>query len=389
MKTSPAVFRMPRDPVVSLRYLALGGRSPLAWCAAEKIGSRFFWARNAIYHALRALGIAPGDSVLVPAYICSAAVEPIEAYGAKADFFEMLSGCTPDLHDLESRIGERTRAILLVHYFGFPGPVAQLRQFCDRHRLRLIEDCAHVLCGHVAGAPLGSFGDAGIFSWRKFLPLFDGANLILKEPRREPQIEWRHESLLFTLRAAKHLLEPALRKSTRDAQPDPASELQATKESPASADSQPRPFDPLKVDNNSAVFEPQMVDFPMSRLSRLLLSHSDIAAVMETRNRNYRYLARALANLDSVRLLHPELPDGVCPWVLPLFFESVPQAHLRLRALGIPAATWGGVRHPRVTRAQYPAADHLYENLVFLPVHQSLHEHDLDTILGAVREVAS
>lgn len=389
MSTSPPLFRVPRDPVVSLRHLAIRELSPLAWCPLGKTGAHFFWARNAIYHSLRALGVAPGDSVLVPAYVCSAAVEPIEAYGAKVDFFEVLIDCTPDLRDLELRIGGRVRAILLVHYFGFPGPVVQLRQFCDRHRLCLIEDCAHVLSGHVAGAPLGSFGDASVFSWRKFLPVFDGATLIFKEPRRELQVAWRTESLVFTLRAAKHLLEPALQWSPRHAQPDPGPAPQAVNQTPVPADWQSRRFDPLKVNNNSAAFEPEMVDFPMSRLSRLLLSHSDIEAITEIRNRNYRKLAGALASVDGVRLLHQELPDGVCPWVLPLFLEWTPQAHLRLRELGIPAATWGGVRHPRIPIGQYPSADHLYENLVFLPVHQSLLESDLNTIVGGVREVAS
>jgi hypothetical protein len=48
----------------------------------------------------------------------------------------------------------------------------------------LIEDCAHVLCGESEGEPIGTIGDAAVFSWRKFLPLYDGADLVLNRPDR-------------------------------------------------------------------------------------------------------------------------------------------------------------------------------------------------------------
>ena len=46
--------------------------------------------------------------------------------------------------------------------------------------------------------------------------------------------------------------------------------------------------------------------------------------------------------------------------------------HIELRALGIPAVTWGGVRDSRISAREFPEADFLYERLVFLPIHQDL-----------------
>jgi len=115
--------------------------------------------------------------VLVPAYICASAVEPIEAFGAKVVFYEVGRDCLPDVSDLEAKIDDRTRAVLAVHYFGFPCGIRQIRKICDRHGLSLIEDCAHVLRGEDGGQPLGTFGEASVFSWRKFLPLYDGGEL--------------------------------------------------------------------------------------------------------------------------------------------------------------------------------------------------------------------
>jgi hypothetical protein len=77
----------------------------------------------------------------------------------------------------------------------------------------------------------------------------------------------------------------------------------------------------------------------------------------------------------------------VCPWVFPLFFDGLANAHLLLRSRGIPAVTWGGVRPPAINSVNFPEADFLYDNLVFLPVHQNLTAEALHQVVEAVHEV--
>ena len=72
---------------------------------------------------------------------------------------------------------------MAVHYFGFPQQLRETRAICDRHALQLIEDCAHILPGIADGQAVGTYGDACVFSWRKLLPINDGATLYLKNPR--------------------------------------------------------------------------------------------------------------------------------------------------------------------------------------------------------------
>jgi len=349
----------------------------------------FFWARNAIYHSLGALGVVPGDGVLVPAYICNSAVEPIEAFGAKAVFYEVGRDCLPDVSDLEAKIDDRTRAVLAVHYFGFPSGIRQIRKICDRRRLSLIEDCAHVLRGEDGGQPLGTFGEASVFSWRKFLPLYDGGELVLNRWEHELTVDWQSEHFLFTIRVAKNLLERAL--------PGPlASAVRGMRLRHASAqaavpsDPHPRPTHAgrvLQVHPNSNSFDERMINFPLSRVSRVMLEHCLLDGIIAKRRTNYLYLQRQLAELQGVRALFENLPTGVCPWVFPIFFVDMPNGQFPLRRLGIPAASWGGVRHPRIPSAEFPSADFLYENLVFLPIHQNLRSNDLDLITEAVRTV--
>ena len=144
----------------------------------------FFWARNAIYHCLNLLNIKPGSRVLLPAYICRAAVDPFLAYGLHVDFYSVKSDCAADIGDIQARITADTKAVLAAHYFGFPQEIQQIRDLCDRYQIALIEDCAHVLTGEIGGRPMGTFGDAAIFSWRKFLPVYDGGELVMNRPSR-------------------------------------------------------------------------------------------------------------------------------------------------------------------------------------------------------------
>jgi perosamine synthetase len=350
----------------------------------------FFWARNAIFHSLAALRIQRGDTVLIPAYICAAAVEPIEAFGAEVRFYEISKNCVPDFADLIGKINAKTRAVLAVNYFGFPCGTAEVREICDKHGLRLIEDCAHVLRGECNGRLLGTFGDASVFSWRKFFPLFDGGELVLNRPQRQLSLNWHRERLLFSLRVAKNLWERVFA---------PKSEAAALNykpnfdESPAETSAAPAaPLSRKSIENhllhiqpNSTTFDELMVNFPISRLSRLLLNHSDVAHVVARRRANYAYLQRHLSLLNGIRPLFDDLPAGVCPWVFPVFFEGMANVQFALRSMGIPAASWSWVRHPGVEASQFPSAHFLYENLVFLPIHQNLQTEELDLVVKAAK----
>lgn len=128
----------------------------------------FFWARNALYHGLKALGVSPGAHVLLPAYLCRAAVEPFEAFGAEVEFYNVGRQCSASLAEIEAKIRPRTEVLLTVHYFGFPQQIRQFRELCDRHKLLLMEDCAHVFGAPTSTQLLGTFGDASVFSGESF-----------------------------------------------------------------------------------------------------------------------------------------------------------------------------------------------------------------------------
>lgn len=349
----------------------------------------FFWARSAIYYSLTFLGIAPGERVLVPSYVCRAVVDPLLAYGVDVDFYSIKTNCEPDFLDLEMKLNAKVRAIIAVHYFGFPQPITRFRKLCDKYGLALIEDCAHVLCGDVDGQPMGSFGDAAIFSSRKFLAVNDGAELVINRSRGLPTIHWSREKAAFTARVAINMLDARL-SHTRTASLRWAYQgfregrtvlltlvrhIFATTTSPS-------------AETNSVLFDFQRVNWPISRLSKWARSHADLQRVASTRRRNYNILANELSSLTNWKPLFARLAPTVCPWVFPILAPDVIRPHAVLRHHGIPAVNWSGVRHPAIMHNMFPDADVLYDNLVFLPVHQCLSDKDMMTICRAVRLAA-
>lgn len=139
---------------------------------------------SALHLAVTAAGIGPGDEVIVPALCFVAAATAIVQNGGVPVICDAEpEGLTLDVAQAESLIGPRTKAILPVHFWGYPSNVAALRDLCDRHRLALIEDCAQALGAPAYGEIVGNFGDYATyaFSVRKHIACGEGGMLLCRD----------------------------------------------------------------------------------------------------------------------------------------------------------------------------------------------------------------
>jgi dTDP-4-amino-4,6-dideoxygalactose transaminase len=123
----------------------------------------------ALHLACRAAGLGPGDEVIVPAFTFVASASAARFVGAEPVLCDIGGphDVNLDVHDVERRITSRTRAVMAVHFFGYPADVLALRELCDAHGLILIEDCAEAIMAHVVedGPQVGTVGDLGAFSF--------------------------------------------------------------------------------------------------------------------------------------------------------------------------------------------------------------------------------
>jgi dTDP-4-amino-4,6-dideoxygalactose transaminase len=136
---------------------------------AQMVGTKYALAMNSgtasLHSAYFALGVGPGDEVIVPGYTFFATTTPILQLGGIPVFADVdPSTLTIDPDDVERLITPRTRAICAVHVWGNPARMDRLLDIAKRHRLPLIEDSSHAPGARFAGRPVGSWGDIGCFS---------------------------------------------------------------------------------------------------------------------------------------------------------------------------------------------------------------------------------
>lgn len=160
------------EAVLRSRWLTMGERiQEFEHAFAEFIGAKHAIAVSngtaALHLANLALGIGPGDEVIVPSLTFVATANSIRYVGATPVFADVVSETdwTISPTEIERRITPRTRAIAVVHYAGYPCDMEAIAAIAKRHGLAIVEDCAHSPGASVNGRSLGACGDAGCFSF--------------------------------------------------------------------------------------------------------------------------------------------------------------------------------------------------------------------------------
>jgi dTDP-4-amino-4,6-dideoxygalactose transaminase len=140
--------------------------------------------RYGIELALRAAGTGQGDEVIVPTFCCKTILPPIAAVGAAPVFADVNDDLRLSAASVRRSLTSRTRAVLLPHLFGNPVAPAQLLDFCGPDGPLLIDDACQALGGTLDGAPLGTFGSVGVWSFGYGKITFGAAGgfLYIKEP---------------------------------------------------------------------------------------------------------------------------------------------------------------------------------------------------------------
>jgi dTDP-4-amino-4,6-dideoxygalactose transaminase len=141
---------------------------------------------DAIYLALRALGIGPDDEVIVPAFTFFATAGSVSRAGATPVFADIDPVTyNIDCADAERRMTSRTRAIVPVHLYGQPAAMDELMALAEAHGLFVVEDGAQAIGARYKGRPVGSMGHAATLSFfpTKNLGCYgDGGMVVTRDP---------------------------------------------------------------------------------------------------------------------------------------------------------------------------------------------------------------
>lgn len=148
-------------------------------------------ATTGLHLALMALGVRPGDEVIIPDFSFPATANVIEQIGAIPRFVDIEPGTfniNPDL--IEDAITDKTVAIMPVHAFGLVAEMESINQIAQKYQIPVIEDAACALSGTYKGNQAGSLGDIGVFSFhpRKIITTGEGGMVFTSNPELAEKI---------------------------------------------------------------------------------------------------------------------------------------------------------------------------------------------------------
>lgn len=335
----------------------------------------FMKGRGAAFQALTSLRDSRGGEVLLPAFHCPSVVEPVLRAGYQPRFYSINRDLSIDVSSLEAQVSQKTAAIVVVNYCGFPAGPEVLSRIRDASNCCIIEDWAH---SFLQSAPLrlaGSTGDVVLYSFSKLLPTYLGGGLLIKnldmlkglQPQRKMCVS---ESLRVLKRLAEEVVENArdtpiraallglerLRVSLRKMKGDGLSKGLGGERSP--------------LESPDHFFQTRMPWF-----ANFILGKCDLDVMAARRRRNYAIVDKILVETDQVKKVFPCLPDDVCPWAFPLLVEGRGEYDQVLRSQGVPVYTFGETLHPCLFQAEPPIQEnaiYLSESLLLLPIHQCL-----------------
>ncbi len=124
-------------------------------------------ATAALHLSLLAMGIGPGDEVIVPSLTFVACANAVRYVGAKPVFADITSESDWNISvaDVERKITSDTRAIMPVHYAGYSCDMSNLMELASQRGIQVLEDCSHAPLAKHADKPVGTFGVTGCFSF--------------------------------------------------------------------------------------------------------------------------------------------------------------------------------------------------------------------------------
>lgn len=330
-------------------------------------------ASNGFKDFLTYLGAASGrlrPSIVLPSYLPAKLLRAALAAGCDLRFYEVYGRCEWDPADVDRQVGPDTIAVFHVHYFGFPGPVEEMRALASRRGVALIEDCALTMGATHRGRRLGTYGDVAIFSARKVFLSAEGGALVVSEPFRgfQPHYERRASSWYSLPRYVLQRAKYAYMRVTGGADP-----LRVVRPGPLG-----------RLDGNSRQTLPVKM---ISRFTEWRLPFMDVERMAARRRENFRYVLERIPSSPAIEPLARTLPEGCTPYSFPLLVHDGRRDALRDALLrdGILAAA-GWPESPFDVGLTRTAA--LARALLEVPIHQATTRSQLDrSIRCLAREV--
>jgi len=350
------------------------GHSSLPYPFNDPLVEYFSLGRNALYAAIQRLNLR-GQEVLFPAYFEGIELDTLLQGGVQLRFYPVRNRMRVDLTDVISAMRPETRAVYLIHYQGFPSPVEELAEICKKRELLLIEDCAVALLSRIGERPLGSFGDAAIFSIRKTLPVELAGALVLRNRDRSNGAKRRAPHILTTLGSISFSVMRHFELRGKNWPRSLLHHARRAGKKTAGIVTEEREW--VGGDN----FVLSNADVGISKLTYLIIRGQGFPLIVERRRQNFLQLLHRLSKL--VQPVHDSLPVGVCPISFAFQHDRKDDLLKKLKTRNLAADIWGA-EHTALPKSEFLEAEQMRRTTLQLSCHQDLTPEAVDWLADQV-----
>jgi len=344
------------------RLAAPGAFSSPAWFTDEianiddgRQTASFNSGKSAIRAVLQAWGIGSGDEVIVPAFLCASAVQPIISLGARPVAVDVdPEDLNISVESIQRHLTERTRAILVAHIYGNAALIQPIERLAAERGVKVLDDAAQSYGASLDGKPLGFWGDAGIIAFgpgKSTVSARGGIVIHRGLPLPEPEPE--SSGTVFAA-YAKFILRRCLRRWTQPI-------IEGLGRSKG-----------LSTESARAACESSFVFGSMAAVDAAVGKNQTArlrTGLIDRRKMNFDILEETLRTLRSARVIKPQ--RGQSSWVkFPLVLESPKKdIFLSLRGKGIEVyPSYVPLSFYKPDQAERYFADTLSERVLELPL---------------------
>jgi 8-amino-3,8-dideoxy-alpha-D-manno-octulosonate transaminase len=339
--------------------------------------------------ALSALGVGPGQEVIIPAYMWVAVASAVVNRGAIPVLADIDDTFCLDPKSLEEKVSSKTTGIIVVHMSGAPADVEAIREVAQRRKLFLLEDCAQCAGGSVHGKRVGTFGDIAAFSFQmnKNMTSGEGGAVVTNDLR------------LYNRAFACHDLGYARDNQGRLKLNDPdlclwgqGCRLDELRAAVLRAQLVKLPQIIARMHRSKYRIRKALGNFPQIRLRRIVDPAGDTAPFLITTYRDPETATRVNHALRAEGIV--TFPQGITnivmtDWGFHLYYKIaslVKQTSADSRGFPWRLAENMGLR-AGYAKGTCPVADSLFERSILLAIPSSLTESDEDDIIRAFEKV--
>lgn len=166
------------------------------------MNKNMFYASKGRYAIMHIINSFPEiDSILLPAYLCDSVLKIVKQLGLKYFFYDIESDDLNASLDSIKLMVEKTqvKAVFVASMYGNPANLLEIEQFCKEKKIRLIDDAAQSFGAELNGRPIGSFGDAGFFSFSPGKPTAGHMGSFFWTQNESYKIAYKHHRIIHKL----------------------------------------------------------------------------------------------------------------------------------------------------------------------------------------------